>query len=136
MTSGEDEIRFSEPYEWVPDGEFDAECIDYSRPMPFRGTRKVYLTFKLLNEPYAGTKIFMALNVGWGNISPGCKYFKCWTAANDNRLPSKSAIMSPRIFKNKTFKVTTRTVIPKRGTKEMPFDFHYSVVDSLNLPDT
>ena len=39
--------------------------------------------------------------------------------------------MSSRLFKNKIFKVRTRTVKPNHGRKEMPKEFWYSVVDEI-----
>ena len=56
MTSDSEEIRFSDDYySWVPDGSYEAKCKDYSKPINYKGTRKVFLTFELLNEHYAGT---------------------------------------------------------------------------------
>jgi len=140
MASDIEEIKFSgDYYSWVPDGLYKARCKDYSKPINYKGTKKVFLTFELLDEHYSGTELFMALNVPFSGVKPGSRYFKYWTAANEDRLPSRNATMSPRMFKNKNYLVTTRTVIPKRGTEEMPFDFHYSIVDHielLNLPDT
>ena len=46
--------------------------------------------------------------------------------------PSKNARMSPRLFKNKIFRVWTRTTIPKQPNgKLMPDTFKYSIVDSI-----
>ncbi len=138
MASDSEKIRFSSHPLWIPDGEYQAKCKDYSKPINYRGTRKIFLTFVLLNEPYAGKELFMAFNVGFDDIRSGSRYFKYWCAANGDKLPSPNAIMSQRIFKNKYFNVTTRTVKPKRGTEEMPFDFYYSIVDHIklsNLPD-
>jgi len=50
---------------------------------------------------------------------------------NGWQQPSKNAKMSPRIFKNKIFKVKTRTVEPKHNGKKMPKKFWYSVVDEI-----
>ena len=140
MTSDSEDIRFSGDYpSWVPDGTYEARCKDYSDPRPYRGTQKVFLTFELLNEPWAGTELRMFLNVPFSGITPGSRYFKYWTAANKDRMPSRNAKMSPHMFKDKKYRVTTKTVIPKRGSEEMPFDYHYSKVDHielLNLPDT
>ena len=64
-------------------------------------------------------------------IHTGSKYYKTWVQVNGYQKPSRNAAMSPRIFKNKIFSVRTRTVKPKNGTKEMPKQFWYSVVDSI-----
>jgi len=134
----DDEIRYydGDYYSWVPDGEYLAICADYSGPVRYMGSRKLFLNFELLTEPYKGTRIFMAFNVGFSGARPCSRYFKAWCLANGDRLPSRNALMSPRIFKGKEFLITTRTVIPKRAGEDMSFDFHYSVVDSLKAMES
>jgi hypothetical protein len=133
----DEEIKFACDYpEWIPDGQYRAICTRYSNLTSYKGTRKIFLNFELLSDHYRGTKIFMALNISWAGIRPGSKYFKYWVAANENKRPSRNAIMSPRIFRGKQFIVFTRTVKPKRGPEEMPFDFWYSVVDHLEPIDS
>lgn len=137
MVSDPEEIRLAgNYYKWVPDGRYKARCTGYSKLIPFKGTQKIFLTFELLDEPEAGTEIFMALNVPYTGIRPGCRYFKSWCIANNNLLPTRNAVMSARIFKGKIFMITTRTVKPKMGAEEMPFEFWYSIVDHIELlPD-
>jgi hypothetical protein len=134
-----EEIRFFDGtyYEYVPEGEYRARCIDYSEPIPYHGTRKLFLNFELLTQPWTGKRLFMPFNVGFNNrVRPGSKYFKAWCLANGDRLPSRNALMSARIFKGKKFLIVTRTVIPKRAGEDMSFDFHYSVVDSLKAMES
>jgi hypothetical protein len=135
-----EEIRFydGDYYKWIPDGEYSAVCTGYTTPMPYFGGRKVYLHFMVLTEPYRGTMLFMAFNVAFKGVRPASKYFKYWCLANGDRQPSRNALMSARIFKDKRFSIKTRTAIPKRAGEDMPFDFRYSVVDSLKaieMPD-
>ena len=48
------------------------------------------------------------------------------------RKPSRNAKMSPKIFKNKIFKIITRTVKRKYPNgNDMPSDFDYSIVDTI-----
>ena len=82
--------------------------------------------------------IFAAFNIGFNAVKPGSRYFKSWCLAAGDRVPSRNAIMSPMIFKNKTFMVQTRTVKPKRGNEELGVDYWYSIIDylqSMDLPD-
>ena len=65
-----------------------------------------------------------------GYIPTGSRYYKTWSKVN-GKLPSKNAKMSPRIFKNKLFRVQTRTVKPKDGGEELPPFFHYSIIDNI-----
>ena len=62
---------------------------------------------------------------------PGHKYWQYWVMVN-GRIPSRNAEMSPRIFKNKMFKIMTRRVKRKfPNGNYMPPDFDYSVVDTI-----
>ena len=149
----EEELEFSEPRAWIPDGCYMAKCLTHSKLIPYRNTRKIFLIFEILTEPYRGEKIFMAFNMGFGPISPGMKYYKYWVVANNNRVPSRNAKASPRMFINKIYMVTTRTVKPRVGPslrhvndagmeeRELPFEAWYSVIDHFelvemeNLPD-
>ena len=145
MREQEKELEFSEPYSHIPDGVYEAKCIDYSKPIPFRGTRKIFLTFEILTEPYQGTKIFMPFSVGFGPIAQGSKYYKYWTIANGNMTPSRNAKASARMFINKFYKIITRTVKPRIGPTvklvndsnitgtELNLESWYSVVDYFEL---
>ncbi|MFC1813062.1 hypothetical protein ACFL03_10250 [Thermodesulfobacteriota bacterium] len=66
-------------------------------------------------------------------VKTGSKYYKAWIMVNDWKMPSRNAEMSPRLFKNKMFKMKIRTVKPKSNGKPMPKDYWYSVVDELEV---
>jgi hypothetical protein len=117
----------------MPDGTYQAQCVHYDRSFCLGKARKLFLHFKIV-EPgkYHGETIFMAFNVPYDTrIKQGSKYYKTWVQVNGYQKPSRNAAMSPRIFKNKIVSVRTRTVRPKNGSKEMPKQFWYSVVDSI-----
>jgi hypothetical protein len=117
----------------IPDGVYEAQCIKYDAKFVMGITRKVFLNFKII-EPgeYGGKVIFQAFNMPYdGKIRTGCKYYKTWCMVNGWRKPSRNAKMSPRLFKNKIYKVKTRTSKPKHNGKAMPEDFWYSVVDEI-----
>lgn len=135
------EIRFynGEYPVLVPDGEYKARCVGFSELKPYKNTQKLFLNFELRSDPWKGEPLYMAFNIPFDGVKPGSKYLKYWTAVNGNRPPSRKANMSPSAFKNKEFKVFTRTVKRKRGPEEMPENFQYSVIDHiapLDLPDT
>ena len=74
----------------------------------------------------------MAFNMPYDKkIKSGSKYYKNWVMVNGWNKPSRNAKMSPRIFKNKIYKIKTRTTMPKHNGKEMPENFWYSVVDEI-----
>lgn len=117
---------------WVPDGEFEAECFDF-KPGYYIKTPKLYLNFRLLNEPYEDVELFMSFNMPYnGSVPIGSRYYKTWAKVNGKK-PSRNTKMSPRIFLHKIYKVKTRTVKPKDGGEELPEDFHYSIIDSIKL---
>jgi hypothetical protein len=79
-----------------------------------------------------GTELFLAFNMAYnGKMPTGNKYFKTWCMVNNWNRPTRNAIMSPRIFKNKVFDILVRTVKPPHNGIAMPKDFYYSVVDSI-----
>jgi hypothetical protein len=117
----------------IPNGTYEVQCIKYDRKFVLGKARKLFLHFIII-EPgeHFGKKIFMAFNIPYDTkIRPGSKYYKTWVMVNGYRKPSRNATMSPRLFMNKVFKVKTRTAKPKHNDREMPEDFHYSVVDSI-----
>jgi hypothetical protein len=133
----DEEIRFqdNEYPKLFQDGMYLVECTGHEGPVPYRSTRKLFLHFRIITQPYAGEGIWSAFNVGYGSIRPGSKYFKAWVLANNDRMPSRNDRMSPVIFKGKRFFVQTRTVKPKRGDEQMGIDFWYSVIDYLKSRD-
>jgi hypothetical protein len=117
----------------IPDGAYEAQCIKYDSSFQLGKTRKVFLHFRIV-EPGSNfqKQIFMAFNLpDKKKIRTGSKYYKTWCMVNGWKRPSKNAKMSPRIFKNKIYKIKTRTVRPKHHGKEMPEEFWYSVVDEI-----
>ncbi len=117
----------------LPDGTYIAQCINYNKNVSFGGrSRKIYIRFKIIEGPYAGSELFMPFNYPANSkFTPGYKYWQYWVMVH-GRPPSKNAKMSPKIFKNKIFKIRTRTVKRKFiNGKDMPSNCDYSVVDSI-----
>jgi hypothetical protein len=121
------------PRPLIPEGIYEAVCISFDDSFCFGKCRKLFLAFKIITQgPHLGTELFMAFNMAYnGKIAAGSKYYKTWCMANNWQKPTRNAIMSPRIFKNKIFEVKVRTTQPKHNGAAMPKDFHYSVVDSI-----
>lgn len=117
----------------IPDGIYEGQCVGYDSKFCLGKTRKTFLNFKIISEgEHHGTKLFMAFNMPYNwRIKTGSKYYKTWAMVNDWQKPSRNAKMSPRLFKNKIFRIKTRTVKPQHNGKEMPKDFWYSVVDEI-----
>jgi len=116
----------------VADGEFEAVCTRYDLGH-YGKIPKLYLIFSLINRPYEDVELFMSFNMPFnGRVPRGSRYYKTWAKVN-GKLPSRNAKMSPRLFLNKVFRVRTRTVKPKDGGVELPDDFHYSIIDSVEL---
>lgn len=117
----------------LPNRIYEGQCIKYDNKFVLGKTRKVFLTFKIV-EPgeHHGKQIFQAFNMPYnGKIKTGSKYYKTWCMVNNWQKPSRNAKMSPRLFLNRIYEFKTRTVKPLHNGKEMPQDFWYSVVDEL-----
>jgi len=116
----------------IPNGTYEAQCINHDSKFVLGKTRKVFLTFKILLGEHQGKQIFQAYNMPYdGKIKMGSKYYKTWCMVNGWNKPSRNAKMSPRLFINQIFKIKTRTTKPLHNGKEMPENFRYSVVDAI-----
>lgn len=117
----------------IPNEIYEAQCVKWDSTFYLGKTRKTFLYFRILDPgPHFGKEIFMAFNMPHKKrIRMGSKYYKTWCMVNGWKKPSKNAKMSPRIFKNKIYKIKTRTSKPKIHENEMPKDFWYSVVDKI-----
>lgn len=118
----------------IPDGFYTAQCISYNYGFIVGGkAKKLFLHFKILSEgKFFGIEIFRAYNMPKdGKIKLGSDYYKAYCLAYGWNKPSRRDRMSPKIFKNKIFKIKTRKATPKYGNKEMPENFKYSVVDYI-----
>jgi len=116
-----------------PYSNYEAQCFKYDSNFHLGKTRKTFLFFKILDHgPHFGKQIFMAFNMPFDKkIKTGSKYYKTWCMVNGWKKPSKNAKMSPKLFKNKIYRIKSRTVKPKHYRDEMPKDFWYSVVDGI-----
>ncbi len=131
----EDDYVANEDYRpYIPDGLWDVECIGYEKAY-YRNTPRLYLKFRVVSDgPYNGIELFMAFNMPYdGRIPVGSKYYKTWSKVNE-KLPSRNAKMSPRLFVNRLYRVKTRTVRPINGGEKLPDRFFYSVIDSIIEP--
>ena len=119
----------------MPDGTYSAQCVGYDQSFVMGKSRKLFLHFKIVDwGKHHHKRLFMAFNMPYDKkIRPGSKYYKTWVKVNGWNRPSRHAIMSPKLFKNKIYKIKTRTCLPKEadGKKDMPDTFKYSVVDTI-----
>ena len=123
----------------ISEGIYHCECISYQSGY-YERIPKLYLFFKMLNimredDPNKNVILFMPFSMPFSNdgirrIGAGSKYYRTWALVNRG-LPSRNAKMSPRLFLNKTFKVTVKTVKPKQAGIELPDFLHYSIIQSI-----
>ncbi len=117
----------------LPDGAYIAQCIGYDIHESYGGrSRKIYLHLLIIEGSYEQSKLFMPFNYpSNGKFRPGHKYWQYWVMVH-GRIPSKNATMSPKIFKNKIFKIKTARVERKfPNGNDMPSDCDYSKVDTI-----
>ena len=126
-------ICASDYWPLLPDGTYTAQCISYDIHASYGGkSRKIYLHFLIIEGPYEGSKLFMPFNYpSNGKFRPGHKYWQYWVMVHD-RIPSKNATMSPKVFKNKIFNIKTVRVKRKfPNGNDMPSGCDYSKVDTI-----
>ena len=116
----------------IPDGVYEAQCFKYDSGFCLGKARKLFLHYRITEGEHTGTELFQAFNMPYqGKVSCGSKYYKTYVMVNGWTKPSRNAKLSPRLFKDKIFKVRTRTVQPQHAGKPMPEQFWYSVVDDI-----
>jgi len=149
MTNEQDEFEFyaaDEDYPLIPDDEYWAECTEYKKQDYFiKGQikkKKLYLCFHVYANENSldnmSEKIWMAFNMPLnGRVGKRSKYWMAWKKVWGSP-PSRKALMSPKIFLNRHYKIKTRTVKRYHGGEVRPEDEWYSVVDEIlmALPKT
>lgn len=107
-----DIICVNDYWNLIPNGTYEAQCINYDEKFVLGKTRKIFLNFKITELGEHNEKqIFAAFNLRYDRkIRTGSKYYKTWCMVNGWNRPSRNAKMSPRLFLNKIYKVKTRMV--------------------------
>ena len=115
----------------IPEGIYDAICFKTETAMGFGGSRKIYFKFRIYGGEHDGVELFMVCNFPKTKIGKRYKYFDQWMLAL-GRHPSKGERLSPKIFRNRLFKILVRDTKPRFSNgKFKPDIFKYSVVDSI-----
>jgi hypothetical protein len=115
----------------IPEGIYDAVCYRTETAVSFGGGTKIYVKFRIYGGEYNGTELFMVCNYPKGKVRPQLKYYVQWMMAKGRR-PYKNESLSPRIFRNRMFKVMVRDAKPKfPDGKLKPDFFRYSIVDTI-----
>lgn len=129
----EEKFTYAGDYPLIKNGTYEAQCIRHKDLFVCK-SRKRELKFKITMGEYQGVELSMFFNMPYSKkIRQGSKYYKAWCMANGWQKPTRNAALSPTIFKNKVFKIKTRTVEPEYNGGPMPKKFWYSVVDSIEL---
>ena len=117
----------------IPDGIYQGQCIKYEPGLCFGKNKKLFLHFQITTEGEEfGKVIVMCFNVNYKKLPKGSKYFKTWVFANKGIRPARGDRLSSKVFMNKVFKFTARTVKPKFNTGQVKPEFlWYSVIDEL-----
>lgn len=118
-------------YPLLDEGDYYGECIDIFE-RGYEDKKKLYLRFKLFLDSggeIVTETICMAFNIQ-REIGPRSKYYKVWTMIH-RKEPSKNAQMSPRIFKNKFYKLRIRTSKKDKNGNLKPESDWYSIVDKI-----
>ena len=125
----EADIIFAGNYEYIPEGEYEAIVKNYNFS-EYYARKKLFLWFRLINNKYEETEIFMPFNMS-KNMRRGAKYYEAWILANRGIKPKKNDRMSPKIFSNKVFKIKVRTVVSGSKQNKLSREDQYSVVNEI-----
>jgi len=133
--------RAADPYLPELDGEVVvAVCtkknVSQNKRMGPNASRTLFLTFKLIEEPYLSDKVSLwlpfALSKDPRGMSEHSKYPRAWAVANGAKAGRNERRLSPKVFLGSVFEVRCKTVkrggIPKR---EMPEVNWYTKVDQI-----
>lgn len=119
------------PRPHIPEGEYEAVCIEKNiAPYKNHGD-KLYLKYEILSGEHKGTILFRAINFEYDSFSLNTDYYTEWSLAN-GAPPKRIDRMTPRVFLNKSFLIKVRNAKPKYddGTEKDEM-FQYSVVDRI-----
>lgn len=126
------------PYERVPEGRYIVliEKAERGRGWTDRGTGRpketLYLRCVILAGPFAGTRLFMALNLTFRgrHPRPSSGFYSAWAVAMD-RKPLRGERMSLRAFEGKVFETEVVTVTRDGLGRVRPKVTEYSRVSRL-----
>lgn len=133
------EIRARPYWPRIPDGKYLAVC---TRTFWHRGSRasgeRIYIYFNILDGPHAGTELRLICRP---SRYPTSNFYRSWSIANDSPPRSRNTRLSPKIFKQKVFRILTGTVKPRHRIsgpdgKQRPGEFlpehlWYSKVEAI-----
>jgi len=139
VSKDKDDLIAGEDRKLIPEGKYSAQCIEAKKGMvgqrttkgTYARTRKVILTFKLIEGEFQGEKILMYINADYKPFPAGSKFYQCWVIAK-GRKPVRRGRMTLDVFKDHIFTVAVKTVKPKfNDGREMPEALWYSKVDEI-----
>ena len=129
-----DDIKIICGNDWylIPNSQYEAQCIGFFQK-PFFNQLKLYLRFKITSDgAHINKELIKSYRLPKSKkMARSSNYFHDWVLVNGRKLPSRNALMSPNIFKNKRILISTRTVTCDFNGVELPEHLHYSVVDKI-----
>ncbi len=133
-----DDLIADSPYERVPEGRYVVlvEKAERGRGWTDRRTGRakemLYLRCVILVGPFAGTRLFMALNLTFKGKHPlpSSAFYEAWAVAMD-RKPVRGERMSLKAFEGKVFEVEVVTVSRDGLGRVRPSVSQYSRVSRL-----
>ncbi len=124
----------------IPDGEYYAECTEYKLLDYNSEKKKLYLCFQIFSKARPEDELYidgvenviMPFNMPLNGRRIGIrsKYYKTWRMVH-GKVPTRGARLSPKKFKNKFYKIKTKTVKQYENGEARPDDKQYSIVDKI-----
>lgn len=119
----------------LPEGEYEVVFVRAEEKVLW-GRPKVFLQFRIMRAcdqacDAIGQKLFMAATLPkHGRLSISSKYLQQWILASGRR-PARRDRLSTRVFQQKVFLATVRTVRKGSDGSVLPVSSQYSVIDRL-----
>lgn len=113
----------------IKHGIYEAQCVEIKKGQYYKWN-KIYLKFQIIQGEYMGVELWIPFNL-YDKVTRASKYYEAWVVANKGIRPKPNDRMSPKLFRDKIFKVKVETVTHDGKQRKLPEDEQYSIVREL-----
>lgn len=113
----------------IKNGTYEAQCIEIKKGQ-YYDWRKIYFKFQIIQGEHTGVELWMHCNL-YGKVTRASKYYEVWVIANKGMRPKPNDRMSPKLLRDKIFKVRVETVTRDGKQRKLPDDEQYSIIRGI-----
>lgn len=115
----------------LDDAEYLARCVGFKTSYFDKNRHKLFLEFEVICGNNDRVTLYLPFNIpNDSKICSGSKYFRSWKKVH-GKAPSRNAVMTPKIFINKIYKVRTKTVKNYFDGELRDKSKYYSIIDKI-----